>query len=293
MLTPEQKNHFDTFGFVILRDLFSPNEVKTIRAEFDGAAERASEFEPFDGTKMHYFRMMGSETPFYTTLPEDPRFYGVAEQLYGEKAFAFESNAYRYVGNTRWHYNDGSSNYHGYGIKFQFGLQTVTADTGGLRFIPGSHKPTFQDHLVEMSPLGRRYYNTQQAWDDIDKVPCYPAEYGPRDVVAFDLRIFHATWGGSNDRQMSCVSFFHYPETQKEKETMRHIAPSYVNTKPAGGVPNWNDGIKEQWIANVEGSAKRQQWIDSMKEVSEITQSETGMRLIADDYGMTKVTPVN
>lgn len=55
MLTPEQKKYFDTFGFIILRDIFTPEDVKTIRSEFDVAAKRASEFEPFDGTKMHYF----------------------------------------------------------------------------------------------------------------------------------------------------------------------------------------------------------------------------------------------
>ena len=193
------------------------------------------------------------ETPFYTSLPEDPRFYEVAEQLYGEKAFAIESNGYRYVGNTRWHYNDGASNYHGYGVKFQFGLQPMDGDTGGLRFIPGSHKPAYQDRLVEVSPLGRRFYDTQQAWDEIDKVPCYAAEYGPRDAVAFDLRIFHGTWGGSNDRQMSCISFFHYPETPEEMETMRHIAPRYLNPKSSPGMP-WNDGILNHWLANARGA---------------------------------------
>lgn len=290
MLTQEQENHFNTFGFVILRDIFTPDDVKTIRAEFDHASALANAFKPFDGTEMHYFRMMGPETPFYTSLPEDARFYEVAEQLYGARTFAFESNGYRYVGNTRWHYNDGSSNYHGYGIKFQFGLDPVDGNTGGLRFIPGSHKPAYQDRLVEVSPLGRRFYDTQQAWDEIDRVPCYAAEYGPRDVVAFDLRIFHGTWGGSNDRQMSCVSFFHYPETPEEMETMRHITPGYLNPRRLPSMP-WNDGIREQWLANAEGSAKRQSWIGSMEEISRITQAQTGLRLVEDDYHMTTLAP--
>ena len=68
--------------------------------------------------------------------------------------FAFEINAYRYVGNTRWHYNDGSSNNHGFGVKFQFALQPVRADSGALRFIPGPHKNPFQDGLAGVPPLG-------------------------------------------------------------------------------------------------------------------------------------------
>ena len=56
--------------------------------------------------------------------------------------------------------------------------------------------------------------------------------YAPGDVVAFDLRIFHASWGGTNDRQMSCVSFFHYPETAEETETMGNIVPGYLTPNP-------------------------------------------------------------
>ena len=290
MITAEQKAHFETFGFLILRDVFTLDEVKTIRDEFDRAAARADEFKPFDNTEWRYFTMLGAETPFYASLPEDPRFYGVAEQLYGEKAFAIESNGYRYVGNTRWHYNDGSSNYHGYGVKFQFGLQPVGRDTGGLRLIPGSHRPAYQDRLVDVPPLGRRFYETQQAWDEIDRVPCYAAEYGPRDAVAFDLRMFHATWGGGNDRQMSCVSFFHYPETPEEMETMRHIVPHYLSPRPQPEMP-WNDGINKDWLANAGGSAKRQSWIASMEEIARITQDQTGLRLVYDDHNMTTLAP--
>ena len=290
-LTAEQEMQFKTFGFVILRDFFSPDELKTIRSEFDHMAERASSFEPFDGTKMHYFKMMGSGTPFYASLPEDPRFYEVAEQLFGPDTFAFESNGYRYVGNTRWHYNDGSSNIHGYGIKFQFGLQPVRGDTGALRFIPGSHKNPFQDELSGVPPLGRRWYDTPDAFEKIDQIPCYQAEYDPGDVVAFDLRICHATWGGSNDRQMSCVSFFHYPETPEELETMRNIAPSYLKPGSSASMP-WNAGVREEWLSNPQGSAKRQSWLDNMKRLSEVPQSETGLRLVYDDYNMSTLAPV-
>ena len=179
-LTAEQEMQFKTFGFVVLRDFFSPNELNTIRSEFDYMAERASRFEPFDGTKMHYFKMMGSGTPFYASLPEDPRFYEVAEQLFGPDTFAFESNGYRYVGNTRWHYNDGSSNIHGYGIKFQFGLQLVRGDTGALRFIPGSHKNPFQDEVAGVPPLGRRWYRHAGGVREDTGGPLLPGRIRPR-----------------------------------------------------------------------------------------------------------------
>ena len=290
-LTSEQETQFRTFGVVVLRDFFRPGELNTIRAEFDYAAERASRFEPFDGTKMQYFNMQGSATPFYASLPEDPRFYEVAEQLFGPDTFAFESNAYRYVSNTRWHYNDGSSNIYGYGVKFQFALQPVRADSGALRFIPGSHKNPFQDELAGVPPLGRRWYNTKEAWEKIDQVLCYQCEYDPGDVVAFDLRIFHATWGGSNDRQMSCVSFFHYPQTPEELETMRNIAPLYLKPSPSPSMP-WNDGIRDEWLSNPQASAKRQSWLDKLNKLASVPQSQTGLRLVRDEYGESTLEPL-
>ena len=52
----------------------------------------------------------------------------------------------------------------------------------------------------------------------------------------------------------------------------------------------WNDGVREQWLSNLGGSPKRQSWIDRFKELSEIPQSQTGLRLVFNEYGMS--TPV-
>ena len=35
MLTKEQLNHFDTFGFIVWRQAFSPDEIATIIAQFE------------------------------------------------------------------------------------------------------------------------------------------------------------------------------------------------------------------------------------------------------------------
>ena len=37
MLTQEQINHFQTFGFLTFRQLFSQDELKAINAEFEAA----------------------------------------------------------------------------------------------------------------------------------------------------------------------------------------------------------------------------------------------------------------
>ena len=141
MLTQEQINHFQTFGFLTFRQLFSQDELKTINTEFEAAMTEAFRDDPFDGTRRHWLITMGPDTPFLASLLEDPRFCDAAEQLYGEDVFGIASDINRYVGDTRWHPDTGSLDQ--YGVKFAYYLQPVTAETGALRLIPGSHEPTF------------------------------------------------------------------------------------------------------------------------------------------------------
>ena len=64
MLTEQQVNHFQTFGFLIFRQLFSQDELQTINAEFEPAMEAAFREDPFDGTRRHWLVTMGPDTPF-------------------------------------------------------------------------------------------------------------------------------------------------------------------------------------------------------------------------------------
>ena len=150
MLTPEQVYQFKTFGFVTMRSIFTSDELKTIKEEFDRRAGEASSYEPFDGTKRHSFNMMGNDTPFFASLLEDPRFAEAAEQFFCD-VIGNTAAANRYVANTSWHYDSGC--YEGYGVKFAMYLQPVRADTGALRVIPGSHKRPWFDELDERPPL--------------------------------------------------------------------------------------------------------------------------------------------
>jgi len=280
MLNQQQIEQFSNFGFVILRDIFLPEEVKVLQSEFDYAAEREGRNEPFDGKKGQTISMLGEDTLFYSSLPEDPRFLEPAQQLFGENVFPSEVNSYRYVGNTPWHFNDGAPNIHGYGAKFQFPLSSVRADTGALRFIPGSHKNPLQQELDRYKPISRRSSKTEQAMNVMDQIPCCVAEADPGDAVLFDTRIFHCTWGGSSDRQMSCVSYYHYPETSQELEVMRNMARLFYRSPT-----RWNPVQWDEWFSNPNDSAVRGRWAEQWKTLAETPQSATGLQLVYDEYG--------
>ena len=102
----------------------------TISDEFESALDALYAADPFDGSKRHSAILTGEETPFFAGLPENPRLYGIAEELYGD-CFPITSDANRYVGDSRWHpdhYIDVEKDC--YGIKFAYYLDPVGPESG-------------------------------------------------------------------------------------------------------------------------------------------------------------------
>lgn len=255
MLTQQQVFHFNTFGFLIFRQMFSPDEIKTINVEFRAALEAAYRHAPFDGTKRHWVTMMGPDTPFFASLLEDPRFYEVAEQLYGEDAFGVMTDANRYVGDTGWHPDTGSL--HQYALKFAYYLDPVGAETGALRVIPGSHKDPFHSELLHrLHPSGM----------SIRDVPAYVCESEPGDVVAFDVRLWHGSCGGSEDRRMCTTLYYNNPKTPEEETMTRKQAAAYLRL-PAHFERPHDPLYDPHWMANPDGSSRRQRWLHRMQEL--------------------------
>ena len=215
MLTEKQVFHFKTFGFLVLRQVFTPNELLILNAEFEAKLAAAYEHEPFDGTKRHWVPMLGPDTPFFAGLLEDPRFCEPAEQFYGEDVFGIVCDANRYVGDTRWH--PDTKSHHQYGVKFAFYLESVSAETGALRVLPGSHKQPYHGELRQAREENRL---------ELAEMPAYVCESEPGDVVAFDLRLWHASLGGADDRRMSTLVYYNYPKTPEEEAVTREQAAS-------------------------------------------------------------------
>ncbi|MDP7743410.1 MAG: phytanoyl-CoA dioxygenase family protein, partial [Lentisphaeria bacterium] len=185
MLSNEQYQHFQTFGFIILRQFFTSDEVKNLHEEFEKGLNLAYKDRPFDGSERHWASQLGPDTPFYASLPEDERFWSIAAQLYGEDAFIANTDANRYIGDTPWHFDhfiDPAEDC--YGVKFAFYLDPVGPDSGSLRLVPGSHKLPLHDDLRENMPLMGL---------SVEDVPSYISTCEPGDVLAFDMRCWHAS----------------------------------------------------------------------------------------------------
>ena len=193
--------------------------------------------------------LTGEDTPFFAGLPENPRLYGIAEQLYGD-CFPITSDANRYVGDSRWHpdhFIDVERDC--FGIKFAYYLDPVGPESGALRVIPGSHRNPFWTSVDNA--------NTREA--DIRGVPCHVCASQPGDLIGFDVRLWHASCGGAAGRRMCTVVYYRSPQSQEEEKGMRWRAGHCVEALAPAPFVN------PHWASNPGNSEKRAGWLEKLE----------------------------
>ncbi|MBI2192352.1 MAG: phytanoyl-CoA dioxygenase family protein [Planctomycetes bacterium] len=253
-LTDDQLRFYKTFGYVVLRGFFTPEEVQIIQREVSHAMTVQYAHKPFDGTARHWTMMLEEDTPFFASLMEDPRFLTIAKHLYGQDVLGVGTDANRYVGNTGWHRDTATVLQ--YGVKFAFYLDPVDALTGALRVVPSSHRYPDDE---EFGKLIRGFA--------VQDVPAQALQSEPGDAVAFDLRTYHASFGGSRDRRMCTVVYYGNPRNAEEEESLRRQGEGNVR----GSFKQF--GCKRQylyprtWYQNPNRSPDRQWWIDRLKQI--------------------------
>ena len=263
MLTNQQLVHWETFGFVILRGLLTSDEVETARREFEaGLSEKSKDPE---GRLPTSFSAHGPTTPLLATLPEDPRFQEAAEQMWGKDVVLVGSSGQRFTkSHIYWHPDmpdatPETKDDHVQGVKFAFYLEPLDRDTGALRVIPGSHKSPFHDQLFAMGLKGWDSPYLQSTGLNVGDIPSYIWHSDPSDVIAFNLRVWHASWGASADRRQCSVVYYKNPSTPREEELTRELAQwRKANAHAGSRGPRYDP----HWLSNPEGSPTRQRWIE-------------------------------
>jgi hypothetical protein len=176
-----------------------------------------------------------------TQLVEDDRIYEPLVQLLGPGFVWIGSDGNLYVGDTGWHPDAGRPDYAA--IKIAFYLDPVTADTGCLRVIPGSHRlPLHEDvrQLLRGGPEGSAPLYS----GDPRAVPFYPLESQPGDVVFFNQALWHASFGGKTGRRMFTMNFGQKPTSEEHITLLQRIYRSNLShVKEAQYTPS--DGVYE------------------------------------------------
>lgn len=267
MLTDQQIDQFNTFGFLIFRQLFSPAELATLETEYEQGLTAAYAGKPFDGSKRYWTCTLGPETPLMTSLLEDERFHRPAQQLYGDDVLGMIADANRYVGHTNWHPDHNADPSEDcYGIKFAYYLDPVGIENGALRVVPGSHKLPFHQEVRA---------TIKRANLDIRAVPSYVCDSQPGDVVAFDLRLWHASWGGAAGRRMCTFVYYNNPADPVAEAAARKRAASFVTTNAYFDRPGASI-YPPAWLENRAGSPLRQRWLRRLGELGFLASPAAG-----------------
>jgi phytanoyl-CoA dioxygenase PhyH len=264
MLTTDQVDHFRTFGFTVLCGYLA-DRTSTLRAEADAAirdAYAATYHERvIDGISGHYLPMASRLTPVSASLVcDDPRFADAAEQLLGGPVIPECPEGVLYFAEAGWHTDDGIGVR---GVKFAAYFDDLTAATGALRLVPGSHHP---EQNARVTAYGKR---RGRARDDAGfaayqaSFPGYVAATSPGDVIAFDLHTWHASAGG-RDRLAWNAVYLRAPETDDERDrtlcSARDGFEQAYRGFDSGRYPVWRD-----WLAGAAARPRRAPVIERMR----------------------------
>ena len=269
-LSEHEIEHFKVFGFILRRKVFTPAEVQLINEEFDkGKAFALHERDDsaFNIRGQMNWSNLGPESPFLASLLEDERICGAAEQLLGNDVIGVSSNCNAFAGDrTEWHPDTGDPNY--YGAKFLIYPQFLDENSGALRVIPGSNHTVYSDELRRMglsgSPHSGESSYLSKSGLEIKDIPCYVCRTEPGDVIIFDYKIWHSTWGGSKDRRMISYNFSKNPKTPEEEKLMSEMVEVDRQIRESLRSPGLQ--YYPEWVANPERNERRERWIKWLRE---------------------------
>ncbi len=228
MLTDEQKLFYDTFGFLVFKQAFSPTEMEEISLLFDDVMTEFRYGKPFPGKKRQMMMSLVEQRPALSSLLEDDRVYGVVEDLLGPDFVWIAGDGNLYVGDTSWHADLGNRMMGYPVIKVAMYLDPVRVDAGCLRVIPGSHRGPLANACLSLS--GHRQDPPVYPFGVTgEKVPFFPLESDPGDLVFFSQHLFHSSFGGGSHRRMFTMNFAAKPNTPEQAEFHRGMYENHLS----------------------------------------------------------------
>lgn len=204
-LTERQRRFFDTFGFLKLPGLFK-NEIDAITHAFEQIWTESGRTHEYKERSM--IAPFADRSEYLSELLDDPRMDGVVGSILGEDFNYSGSDGNYYVGDTNWHsdhYPDSPYR----SLKIAFYLDPVAAETGCLRVIPGSchDGDAFTQALHDVVPLTRHNRNEELWGVHGSQVPAHAIESEPGDMLMFNHKTKHSSWGGGDRRRMFTYNF--------------------------------------------------------------------------------------
>ncbi|MBM3265471.1 MAG: phytanoyl-CoA dioxygenase family protein [candidate division Zixibacteria bacterium] len=225
-LTDRQVNFFKTFGYLHFPGLLGPDEAAWIIEEFEATIQDVGGGKNHDGTKRTMFGGPIEHRPRLSGLLDDPRILDVLGGVLGEDFNYCSGDGNYYTGDTGWH-PDGNWGQL-FAAKLAFYLDPLTASTGALRVIPGSHRP---DHWVRKEGIDPNKSLDLYGVHPKDFPSAAVLETQPGDVVIFNHDTYHAAFGGSARRRMFTMNCTRHCTDPEDMATLR----KYLSIHSPGG----------------------------------------------------------
>ena len=203
-LSQHRLDFFDTFGYLAFPGLFN-DCINKIIEEFEHVWVKSG--RTHDKINRSALIQFPDQSKYLSSLLDDHRIHDIASSICGEDFNYFTGSGNYYVGDTSWH-SDGYNQRPVKSIKLAFYLDPVTKNSGALRVIPGSHR-----NIDSFGDLLESHLTSDIFGMTGDQIPAVALESNPGDVLVFNHRIKHSSWGGSDARRMFTMNFTErYPD---------------------------------------------------------------------------------
>ena len=206
MITAEQKAHWETFGFLMLPQLFTPEETGAIREASIEVVKQNGGANALQGTEGWSIGGFMERHPLLTSLLDDDRIHDIPETILGPDFILEMTDGHVRGGDTAWHGRDPRKEPPGYSprahLRVAMYFDNLNQANGCLRVIPGSHRRPFADRLY---PLWSQEEDPTHAPFGVvgTEVPSVWLASQPGDVIVFTERVYHASFGGKARLQLT------------------------------------------------------------------------------------------
>ena len=238
MLTADQKAHFDTFGFLTLKQIVPPDRLVEVTAEADSSWAKNRGGRPF-GEESQTISPFVDHSAVLTRFVNDYVVEVVADLIGPEFIWASSEGNVTVRGTHGWHADrtSGSDEELAYTrLKINMYLDPVSVETGALRVLPGSHQRGFHRALEPLETMHHEKGNTDPTATPYGvlgpDLPFFAFESEPGDLICFNQSLFHSVFNGFAGRRYIAFKFAAGPTTGAHYKVIKETVSLDSNLDP-------------------------------------------------------------
>lgn len=209
--SPQQVNFFETFGFVKFPGLFA-EDIDEIVGGFERVFATQPTWETNADLHLNQRRVIipgfVDKDARLSALLDDHRVLGVLDGLIGPGRWEYaESDGNLFYCDSSWHPDTYSAPLTRLHVKLSFYLDPLHGRSGAIRMIPGTnyHKTPYAKQLRRtLEPPERipEVYGVRH-----DEIPSWTIESDPGDLIVWNFRTIHGSFGGGERRRLFSINF--------------------------------------------------------------------------------------